>query len=156
MKESSKEVSLLKRQEEKTHGKAGDAAHVGAASNEQTGHTPGPWHVNGYRACISTQSPSDPPTVRARTICYMQTERRGMPITTTADARLITAAPDLLEACELAQAWLANCLPIGDLSGPKPMPILASAIAKAAGGTHERVKILISERVRFKSARFGP
>ncbi len=45
--------------------------------------------------------------------------------------RLLVAAPELLAACELAQMWLSNCFPIGEIEGPKPLPVLAAAIAKA-------------------------
>ena len=57
----------------------------------------------------------------------------GTPERRTANARLITAAPDLLKACQLAQRWLANCVPTAELDGPKPLPVIAAALAKAQG-----------------------
>ncbi len=57
---------------------------------------------------------------------------------------LHAAAPDLLKALKLAELWLANSIPVTDIRGPKPLPIIAAAIAKAestapstgaAGGT---------------------
>lgn len=45
-----------------------------------------------------------------------------------ADTALIT---ELLEALILAQRWLVNCIPVTDLDGPKPAPVVAAAIAKA-------------------------
>jgi hypothetical protein len=55
------------------------------------------------------------------------------------DARLITAAPDLLAACELAQKWLANSVAIVALPDEKPLPVLAAAIANALGTTTDPV-----------------
>jgi hypothetical protein len=37
----------------------------------------------------------------------------------------------LREALEVAQLWLANCMPIGDIPGPKPLPLIAAALAAA-------------------------
>lgn len=37
---------------------------------------------------------------------------------------------DLLAVLHLAQRWLADCVPVVDLDGPKPLPILADAIAQ--------------------------
>jgi len=50
-----------------------------------------------------------------------------------ADAALIAAAPELLEALQLAEHWLANSLPVADIDKPKPLPIIRAAIAKAEG-----------------------
>lgn len=103
MKESSKEVSLLKRQEEKTqtegwadvimgtNGKAGDAVHVGSVPNEETGHTPGPWRVD--------------PTTQYQEVAHGYSTVAEAAMTyglqrAIANAHLIAAAPDLLEACE--------------------------------------------------------
>lgn len=37
---------------------------------------------------------------------------------------------ELVEAVELAQLWLANSTPNTALAGPKPLPVLAAALAK--------------------------
>lgn len=39
----------------------------------------------------------------------------------------------LLEALRLAQYWLANSVPIVDLGGPLPLPVIEAALAKAEG-----------------------
>ncbi len=50
-----------------------------------------------------------------------------------ANARLIAAAPEMLDALKLAERWLANCVPTVALDVPKPLPVIAAAIAKAQG-----------------------
>lgn len=47
-----------------------------------------------------------------------------------------TEAPHLLaiikrqrEALELAEKWLLNCVPIGNIDGPKPLPVIRAALA---------------------------
>lgn len=49
------------------------------------------------------------------------------------NASLIAAAPELLDALKLAQRWLVNCVPVPVMHGPKPLPVIAAAIAKAEG-----------------------
>lgn len=49
------------------------------------------------------------------------------------NARLIAAAPEMLEALKLAQRWLANCTPVIEINGPTPLPVIAAVLAKAAG-----------------------
>lgn len=36
----------------------------------------------------------------------------------------------LREALVLAQKWLANCVPVVHLDGPKPLPVIAAALAE--------------------------
>jgi hypothetical protein len=52
-------------------------------------------------------------------------------------AELESQRAELLKACEVAQVWLANCMPIGEITVPKPLPLIADAIdrAKAEGST---------------------
>ena len=45
--------------------------------------------------------------------------------------QLAAAAPDLLAACELAELWLVNCVPVTHICGPRPLPVIRAAIAKA-------------------------
>jgi len=54
-----------------------------------------------------------------------------------ADARLIAAAPEMFEALKLARRWLLNCMPIATLDGPKPLPVIAAALAKAGESLEE-------------------
>lgn len=45
---------------------------------------------------------------------------------------VVLASPEMFKALKLAQKWLANCRPIGNIKGPKPLPIIAAALAKAS------------------------
>lgn len=60
-------------------------------------HTPGPWHLDGMLVLSDGHSPRTVATVAHD----QQGLRRGME-TSEANALLIAAAPDLLEACMLA------------------------------------------------------
>lgn len=75
-----------------------------SAAGIEAGHTPGPWHVlnNGY--CVG-----GPPSVQLAdpigagvAMCCMAARS---PDETAANARLIAAAPELLEACRAMVAW---------------------------------------------------
>jgi hypothetical protein len=35
-----------------------------------------------------------------------------------------------VEALEIAQHWLANSMPVVELEGPKPLPVIAAALAE--------------------------
>ena len=86
-------------------------------------HTPGPWHVNPLLdRCINTETK---PVATAIQTHVRRTEWR-------ANARLIAAAPELLEACKL----LVNNMDKMDfaLALPATMRIARAAIAKAEGG----------------------
>lgn len=92
--------------------------------NEGGEHTPGPWRVMGYgivkgsRRCLIAH-------------VYMQSGQ-GVDFgdaKTNANARLIAAAPELLEACN--QAIFAIPTTHGAFE------VVRSAIAKATGGSHE-------------------
>ena len=48
-----------------------------------------------------------------------------------ANAQLISCAPELYEALKLAQIWLANSMPVCELEGPKPLPVIADILAKS-------------------------
>ena len=93
-------------------------------NNQKVGHTPGPWAVEG---------PSSP-KVESAVIngasgmvaychgrCYQEA---------TANARLIAAAPDLLEACERVREQLAEQGFVSVLEGQRR---LDAAIRKARG-----------------------
>lgn len=45
--------------------------------------------------------------------------------------RAVNLHPVLVDALKLAQRWLANCMPIVELDGPKPLPVIAEALALA-------------------------
>jgi hypothetical protein len=94
-----------------------------------TKHTPGPWEVRVHRgrtlkveSHIAVHGPGNN-TIAVMVIGGFFTEK---------DARLIAAAPDLLEACEQAECWLtAERDNPGQASPKELLRVLATAIAKA-------------------------
>lgn len=122
-------------------------------------HTPGPWvacNNNGYSIWRVTS-----PVYRANSASRTIAEVVGDSAETEANARLITAAPDLLEAAIVQQecgspstvilydedgceGWLwrhpdgREWAEIGDWSEPPTLhPLMKAAIAKAEGGKNE-------------------
>lgn len=96
--------------------------------------TPGPWTLLEDRI----SAPCHEHVECEKTIAWLgrtpdQPLRCSIGPNDEANARLIAAAPDLLEALKLAQRWLANCVPTVELDGPKPLPVIADALAKAEG-----------------------
>ena len=100
---------------------------------DQFSHTPGPWAID-YELPPSSRS------VIARVGC----SGLGIPISGKTDgphdvkedepnARLIAAAPDLLEACELARKSICGELDELDPENRIVLPALKAAIAKARG-----------------------
>jgi hypothetical protein len=103
-------------------------------------HTPGPWRVSDYdRALIWNE--------QGCCIVDMTDHEQKCSLsddTIAANAALIAAAPDLLEACERVLGWLVAAET--ELGGPLPLkyaamiqkPVVAerlrAAIAKAQGG----------------------
>jgi hypothetical protein len=93
-----------------------------------TKHTPGPWYVRGAPAAYQHEKPRDITSGHSliATACMLNNFRGE----TLANARLIAAAPDMLEA-------LRTIVEYGPQSGMKadaPMLIAARAsIAKAEG-----------------------
>lgn len=57
-------------------------------------HTPGPWQSNNWRVC---NTPSE--TVPIKVICDTANNKRSRTPENEANARLIAAAPSLLDAC---------------------------------------------------------
>lgn len=132
-------------------------------------HTPGPWAVSPdewteRRTLIITGPVGGAQSAHLREIAYIgDTEndgtQSGADATDYANARLIAAAPDMLEACLVAVAcgqpekaslydeegvegWIWNhpdgreWAEIGDWNEPAPMhPLIIEAIAKAEGRT---------------------
>jgi len=89
-------------------------------------HTPGPWSLNAQANALGASVTSTVNKVRLTS---------HIPI---ADARLIAAAPEMLEALQQAQkslAWANVALDIPEHSTFREnMAIVAAAIAKATGG----------------------
>ena len=114
----------------------------------KTSHTPGPWHLSGYRYVRDNAAPT---ARRARlcdpysdlcegyiisdenaAICDIKSHRRA------GDARLIAAAPDLLAALCGLLAWgsLARAVDPGlakSINGDPCWTMARSAIARARG-----------------------
>ncbi len=65
--------------------------------------TPGPWGAKGFRVCANV-NPGDPPI---KVICDTANNKASRNPENAANARLIAAAPDLLAACEVAEAFVA-------------------------------------------------
>jgi dissimilatory sulfite reductase (desulfoviridin) alpha/beta subunit len=84
-------------------------------------HTPGPWE-------ITTGAQADPCSIEAAdcTIANLKSARGNA----LANARLIAAAPELLEACKSARSAI---LFGGKIDWNKILDELMAAIAKAAG-----------------------
>lgn len=100
------------------------------------GQTPGPWEVTGQSEAgryISVTAPHPKKNGR-KTICRVPFSADPGPYTDDGDARLIAAAPDLLEALKKARAWAVLA---GEDFGRDPTDSLAqidAAISKATGG----------------------
>ena len=94
-----------------------------------TDHTPGPWHV--IEACYEAYRGSH--SIGSVDVRVAKVARNGVDdVEGEANARLIAAAPDLLEACvEAIQALDAEFSQrITDVN----FPLLRAAVAKATGG----------------------
>ena len=78
----------------------------------RAGHTPGPWAADGHRVTWN-----GPDKVRPNLVCVANED----------DARIIAAAPDLLEACRI----LADVPKTADGYGPYQLGVIAKAIDAA-------------------------
>lgn len=107
---------------------------------KETKHTPGPWYKD-ICGRIWRRHPSDlyeygggvagdKPIATVWRGWYGE-EEAGFPL--EANARLIAAAPELLEALKA----LLKLHDDGDYDGPDPAELALAAIAKAEGPTHE-------------------
>lgn len=86
-------------------------------------HTPGQWQQHPMRSRLIVVEYSEHDTgAHYREIAEARTDE---------DARLITAAPELLAACKAVLAWAdAECMPQGG-KNDGPWELLEAAIAKA-------------------------
>ena len=97
-------------------------------------HTPGPWVLNGYQIERTTGIARTIGLVRSQRVLgtdsAAKTEQEAL-----ANARLIVAAPDMLETLRATAKWVAlqgevpGCGPAAESMGR----IIAAAIAKAEG-----------------------
>jgi hypothetical protein len=107
------------------------------AERVDVGHTPDPWAIEpswneragGEVSIVNREHMRDDWDV-----CTVHSSE--------ANARLIAAAPELLEAARVAEAFIAIAVPMraADRSEAvdEVLPRLRAAIAKATGATHER------------------
>lgn len=101
-----------------------------ARPSTMASHTPGPWftHISEVRGDLCVVS--DRAWIcgeilnRVRTISEEEA---------TANAHLISAAPDLFEALDMARRYMKTCLGSSFWDGPNPYPIIDAALAKARG-----------------------
>ncbi len=104
--------------------------------------TPGPWemHLAGeYWLEITTHATIEKPRV---TVCEIWEHEDSDPDIAEANARLIAAAPALLEACEYALSVYENITSVGFVSyeNRPARDVLRAAIAQAKGlVAHEEV-----------------
>ena len=89
--------------------------------NKQTKHTPAPWIING------SAIEANPVGALATCIAHVYNESDEH----AANARLLAAAPELLEACKRAQTAFA--FDQGGKARRETMAQLKAAIAKAEG-----------------------
>lgn len=98
-------------------------------------HTPGPWKIRQRGGGLTPQI-----WTGERGICRLDDAGRGLSLQTDANARLIAAAPELLEACQdalEALVWMLSANPefaenAERLGMPDPLEDkLERAIAKA-------------------------
>lgn len=95
-------------------------------------HTPGPWESDS-----DVVQPVDGQSFNGCHICRITDPGDGFSSEARANAQLISAAPDLLEACKAALAYIPNSVvrswPPGFELKAKALELLRSAIAKATG-----------------------
>ncbi len=61
---------------------------------------------------------------------FIALARPAMPEYIREVQRLRAIETELRAALELAQKWLANSVPVEDIQGPKPLPVIAATLAK--------------------------
>lgn len=101
-------------------------------------HTPGPWVVGPVDDCVVTHMGSDGVRYTVAEIDGDYNQPDTWPIM-EANARLIAAAPDLLNECKKQVDWLRHIKP--QITGPSSVMLgveqsityIAAAIAKAEG-----------------------
>lgn len=101
-----------------------------AAKKEGVGHTPGPWSP-----CNGGVAGADGKLV-AQSVHYCESSEsphaRWYFDNGEANALLISAAPELLEACMLAADWESG-KDVGEMTSDKVLAILRAVIAKVYG-----------------------
>lgn len=94
-------------------------------------HTPGPWKFNGWQRVFSFESGEEEEVIIKDDICHVYGE------SPEANARLIAAAPELLDACERALEtieYLWSGKYASRLYDNETKKRIQAVIAKATGG----------------------
>lgn len=105
-------------------------------------HTPGPWHLDGFNLQAVIHCTAERGSPQAKHSCgdwetIAKCEGATWQIA-QANARLIAAAPEMLEALERNVQSFAECIILQARSKPDDFPVLwqmITAIAKATGET---------------------
>jgi hypothetical protein len=98
----------------------------------ETNHTPAPWNVQDNTAEPYGQLTVDSAAHGAVAICYtMEKGETVAPAECVQNARLISAAPDLLEALKVAESELRYH---AATRNSEALTIVRAAIQKATGG----------------------
>lgn len=110
------------------------------AQAAQTKHTPGPWEIfwnygSTEQHRIYTGHGAEPCEIIARVEAYAPTPEpsEDPELQGKANARLIAAAPELLEALEVAANELTRLIERGNDSSRLTLATVCKAIAKARG-----------------------
>lgn len=90
-------------------------------------HTPGPWRLHVNTSTVVCSGPVGPQHIRIAD-CRVY-EHRDSLANCEANARLITAAPDLLSACKFVAETAVSWQPFT----PGDIALVKAAIAKAEG-----------------------
>jgi hypothetical protein len=108
-------------------------------------HTPGPWYWRRSMLPERAAFVLGAENVKSNTTVLQVAQAIGGAVPTDADASLISAAPDLLAACKMAQEWMAqqNGSDLGNI-GKEAHDKMVEAIAKAEGDNMARVLIYYS------------
>ena len=95
---------------------------------EKQGHTPGPWHVCDADIAVNPFIVVDDANMSVADCACFSTRRE-------ANARLIAAAPDLLEALRQVMGWIDGWDPnfIHDADWPETAHHIRAAISRATG-----------------------
>lgn len=110
------------------------------ANETATAHTPGPWYADLVDLVIYSK-PSDEATKIA--VVHQQVEPSEDSDITSANALVLAAAPDLLEACEVMLYWYEEILPRDEIADGGEAQYLRDAIAKAKGKPLGRWPVLL-------------
>lgn len=94
------------------------------------GHTHGRWYVDGHEIKVLRPEREQLGAGVAETVCTMESSLP--PAETVANAALIAAAPELLEALEDMTDYVDRCMQLGS-RGQKVMTAARAAIARAKG-----------------------